>query len=234
MFYIVIEFVKNGEMFGKLRFFKYLLKINGVNLLRIVFLIFGFIVFKILSRFFIVFRTAVRFSDLGVIVLFCRFLDYLIFNGYLSENEVRKKFWQILLVVEYCYSYYIVYRDFKIENLLLDGNMDIKLVGKGFVREGFRVQKCRFVGGGVCRGYIFLYRSFCYFFGNFIVWFFVLDFGFGNFYKLGEFLFTWCGSFSYVVSEVFEGKEYEGFQLDVWVGVFMYGMCYLSVVGFQR
>ncbi|CAO2624717.1 Serine/threonine-protein kinase SIK1 [Lemmus lemmus] len=49
------------------------------------------------------------------------------------------------------------------------------------------------------------------------------DFGFGNFYKPGEPLFTWCGSPPYAAPEVFEGKEYEGPQLDIWnLGVVLY------------
>jgi serine/threonine protein kinase len=52
------------------------------------------------------------------------------------------------------------------------------------------------------------------------------DFGFGNFYKPGEPLSTWCGSPPYAAPEVFEGKEYEGPQLDVWVGA-LCGPCCL-------
>lgn len=61
---------------------------------------------------------------------FCCSSDYLTSNGHLSENEARKKFWQILSAVEYCHNHHIVHRDLKTENLLLDGNMDIKLAGK--------------------------------------------------------------------------------------------------------
>ncbi|XP_008825602.1 serine/threonine-protein kinase SIK1 [Nannospalax galili] len=103
--------------------------------------------------------------------------DYLTSNGHLSENEARKKFWQILSAVEYCHNHHIVHRDLKTENLLLDSNMDIKLA----------------------------------------------DFGFGNFYKPGEPLSTWCGSPPYAAPEVFEGREYEGPQLDIWsLGVVLY------------
>ncbi|XDA71547.1 hypothetical protein R6Z07F_001899 [Ovis aries] len=49
------------------------------------------------------------------------------------------------------------------------------------------------------------------------------DFGFGNFYNSGEPLSTWCGSPPYAAPEVFEGKEYEGPQLDIWsLGVVLY------------
>ncbi|XP_048834343.1 serine/threonine-protein kinase SIK2-like [Brienomyrus brachyistius] len=49
------------------------------------------------------------------------------------------------------------------------------------------------------------------------------DFGFGNFYSSGEPLSTWCGSPPYAAPEVFEGKEYEGPQLDIWsLGVVLY------------
>ncbi|KAM5281281.1 serine/threonine-protein kinase SIK1 [Ctenodactylus gundi] len=103
--------------------------------------------------------------------------DYLTSNGRLSEGEARKKFRQILSAVGYCHSHHIVHRDLKTENLLLDGNMDIKLA----------------------------------------------DFGFGNFYQSGEPLSTWCGSPPYAAPEVFEGKEYEGPQVDVWsLGVVLY------------
>lgn len=44
-----------------------------------------------------------------------------------------------------------------------------------------------------------------------------IDFGFGNFFKNGELLATWCGSPPYAAPEVFEGQQYEGPQLDIWV-----------------
>ncbi|XP_021231508.1 serine/threonine-protein kinase SIK2 isoform X2 [Numida meleagris] len=51
----------------------------------------------------------------------------------------------------------------------------------------------------------------------------IADFGFGNFYKTGEPLTTWCGSPPYAAPEVFEGQQYEGPQLDIWsMGVVLY------------
>ncbi|XP_059895757.1 serine/threonine-protein kinase SIK1 [Gadus macrocephalus] len=103
--------------------------------------------------------------------------DHLTSSGRMSEDEARRKFWQILTAVDYCHRRHIVHRDLKTENLLLDANMNIKLA----------------------------------------------DFGFGNFYNAGEPLATWCGSPPYAAPEVFEGKEYEGPQLDIWsLGVVLY------------
>uniref|UniRef100_A0A9L0RHD1 non-specific serine/threonine protein kinase n=1 Tax=Equus caballus TaxID=9796 RepID=A0A9L0RHD1_HORSE len=51
----------------------------------------------------------------------------------------------------------------------------------------------------------------------------IFDFGFGNFFKSGELLATWCGSPPYAAPEVFEGQQYEGPQLDIWsMGVVLY------------
>uniref|UniRef100_A0A8C5F4G7 non-specific serine/threonine protein kinase n=1 Tax=Gadus morhua TaxID=8049 RepID=A0A8C5F4G7_GADMO len=102
--------------------------------------------------------------------------DHLTSSGRMSEDEARRKFWQILTAVDYCHRRHIVHRDLKTENLLLDANMNIKLA----------------------------------------------DFGFGNFYNAGEPLATWCGSPPYAAPEVFEGKEYEGPQLDIWPRVVLY------------
>lgn len=55
--------------------------------------------------------------------------DHLTSNGRMSEDEARKKFWQILTAVDYCHRHHIVHRDLKTENLLLDANMNIKLAG---------------------------------------------------------------------------------------------------------
>lgn len=43
------------------------------------------------------------------------------------------------------------------------------------------------------------------------------DFGFANFFQTGKPLATWCGSPPYAAPEVFEGQQYEGPQLDIWV-----------------
>lgn len=59
---------------------------------------------------------------------------------------------------------------------------------------------------------------------------FFSDFGFGNFYNTGEPLSTWCGSPPYAAPEVFEGKDYEGPQLDIWVSWYKINLLMASIV----
>lgn len=82
--------------------------------------------------------------------------------------------------------------------------------------------------------YICFFPSFSSYFWNVHMWLsnvlpqtftFLPDFGFGNFYKSGEPLSTWCGSPPYAAPEVFEGKEYEGPHLDIWVSLKFLRIC---------
>ena len=57
----------------------------------------------------------------------------------------------------------------------------------------------------------------------------IADFGFGNFFKEGEQLATWCGSPPYAAPEVFEGKKYTGPQVDIWVSHLLSFSCWCCV-----
>lgn len=50
-------------------------------------------------------------------------------RGRVTENEARRLFQQISAAVAYCHARGVVHRDLKAENLLLDANNDIKLIG---------------------------------------------------------------------------------------------------------
>ncbi|VVC95685.1 unnamed protein product [Leptidea sinapis] len=96
--------------------------------------------------------------------------DYLVLHGRMKEKEARAKFRQIVSAVQYCHQKRIIHRDLKAENLLLDGEMNIKIA----------------------------------------------DFGFSNEFTPGAKLDTFCGSPPYAAPELFQGKKYDGPEVDVW------------------
>nr|POE89365.1 isoform 2 of snf1-related protein kinase catalytic subunit alpha kin10 [Quercus suber] len=58
-------------------------------------------------------------------------LEYILDMGKLQEEEARKIFQQIISGVEYCHENYVVHRDLKPDNLLLDSEQNVKITDFG-------------------------------------------------------------------------------------------------------
>lgn len=58
-------------------------------------------------------------------------LDFVVTHGKLSESKARRFFRQIISGIAYCHKNNVAHRDLKAENLLLDGDLNIKLIDFG-------------------------------------------------------------------------------------------------------
>lgn len=61
--------------------------------------------------------------------------DYLVERGRLLEGEARRMFGELAVAVGWLHNQGVVHRDLKLENILLDGELRIKLGDLGFARE---------------------------------------------------------------------------------------------------
>ena len=61
-------------------------------------------------------------------------LNYISHHGQLTENQARIIFREILQAVDYLHRIPLAHRDLKLENILLDENMKVKLADFGFIK----------------------------------------------------------------------------------------------------
>ncbi|XP_065171466.1 testis-specific serine/threonine-protein kinase 3-like isoform X2 [Atheta coriaria] len=67
-------------------------------------------------------------------------LDIIRKESYIPEGRARRWFRQLVEAIEYCHDRGVVHRDIKCENLLMDGNMNIKVSDFGFARSYVKQQ----------------------------------------------------------------------------------------------
>lgn len=60
---------------------------------------------------------------------------YLKHHSRLSENEARGMFWQLVSTMQYCHQQDIMHRDLRLENMLLDSDLNVKIIGFGLKKE---------------------------------------------------------------------------------------------------
>nr|XP_021484860.1 putative sperm motility kinase W [Meriones unguiculatus] len=66
-------------------------------------------------------------------------------NGRMQEGEAKKVLGQILAAIKYCHNLDVVHRDLKPQNILLDGEGNVKVIDFGLVaqtRSGTKLTRC--------------------------------------------------------------------------------------------
>lgn len=125
----------------------------------------------------------------------------------LPEARACHFFRQIVAAVEYCHSQGICHRDIKCENILLDSNMNVKLIDFGFARSFKKSSKAVTAIGSVAPPQQSSTLS--------------------NSERQPRVSETYCGSYAYASPEILKGTPYDPFQSDVWaMGCVLYAMVF--------
>ena len=86
-------------------------------------------------------------------------LEYVKRKDFVSERKARNIFKQIVEGVKYCHENGVVHRDLKCENILLDGEKNVKLTDFGFSRKFQRGELCKTFCGSAAYAAIEILRG---------------------------------------------------------------------------
>lgn len=118
-----------------------------------------------------------------------QFLDWVVQNGRMHEDQARTCMKQILSSLEYCHQNGLVHRDLKIENILVD-EVEAPIRRQSAPEERRRLPKNLHVK--------------------------ILDFGLSQIYRPDKLLSTFCGSLYFAAPELLRAKPYNGPEVDLW------------------
>ncbi|OMH85738.1 putative serine/threonine-protein kinase KIN1-like protein [Zancudomyces culisetae] len=144
-------------------------------------------------------------------------------NG-IDEKEAKQILRPLVETIALCHKNFIVHRDIKLENILIDYSEAQKLDDVRLKRTEYKHKRETSKSQNLQNNSRYSYEGHG---GKYspIGCVKLIDFGLANFYKLNGPLDTFCGSMPYTAPEILKGEPYSGPEIDIWsLGVLLYVM----------